>query len=98
MEDSTIVSTNPDDAVPSPGAPASLVRALGAIPTKRLREIEKDTEAYVNLIIETKAIKLSAKEYLTAKRYKSRKEYFKLHWLKQKQKINEKNNNKDEHK
>ena len=43
MEDSTIVSTNPDDAVPSPGAPASLVRALGAIPTKRLREIEKDT-------------------------------------------------------
>ena len=61
-------------------------------------EIEKDSENYTNLILETKTIKLPAKQDLIAKRYKSRKKYFKLYWLKQKQKINEKNNNKDEHK
>ena len=32
-------------------------------------------------MVETAPIKLSAKEYLTAKRYKSRKEYHKLYWL-----------------
>ena len=52
-------------------------------------EIEKDSENYTNLIIETKAIKLPIK---------SRKEYFRLYWLKRKQKINEKNNNKNEYK
>ena len=61
-------------------------------------KVETDSEAYSNLIIETTNIKLAAKEYLTAKRYKSRKEYFRLHWLNQKQKLNEKNNNKNEHK
>jgi len=54
-------------------------------------EIEKDSQDYISMIIETTAVKLAAaaREYLTAKRYKSRKEYFKLHWLNQKQKINE---------
>ena len=52
-------------------------------------EIEKDSESYINLITETKRIKLPKK---------SRKEYFRLYWLKRKQKINEKNNNKNEYK
>ena len=52
-------------------------------------EIEKDSESYTNLITETKRIKLPKK---------SRKEYFRLYWLKRKQKINEKNNNKNEYK
>ena len=52
-------------------------------------QIEEDSEEYTNLMIETKAIKLPVK---------SRKEYFRLYWLKRKQKINEKNNNKNEYK
>ena len=52
-------------------------------------EIEKDSKSYTNLITETKRIKLPKK---------SRKEYFRLYWLKRKQKINEKNNNKNEYK
>ena len=52
-------------------------------------EVEKDSESYTNMMVETKAVKLPNK---------SRKEYFKLYWLKQKQKINEKNNNKNEYK
>ena len=52
-------------------------------------EVEKDSKDYTNMMVETKAVKLPNK---------SRKEYFKLYWLKQKQKINEKNNNKNEHK
>ena len=61
-------------------------------------EVEKDSEDYTNIKVETISVKLAAKEYLTAERYKSRKEYFRLHWLNQKQKLNEKNNNKNEHK
>ena len=44
-------------------------------------EVEKSSIDYANMMVETAPIKLSAKEYLTAKRYKSRKEYHKLYWL-----------------
>ena len=46
-------------------------------------ETEKDTENYTNLIIEQKAIKEPKK---------SRKEYFRMYWLKQKHKKNGNNN------
>ena len=47
-------------------------------------EKEEYSEDYKNLICQTKTINLSAKKYLTAKRYKSRKEYFRLYWQKYK--------------
>ena len=52
-------------------------------------EVEKDSEDYTNLITEAKLTTSTAKEYLTGKRYKSRKEYFRLYW--QKYKLKQKN-------
>ena len=54
-------------------------------------EIEKDSEEYINIKTEITRIKAFLPK-------KSRKEYFRLYWLKTKNKRNEKNNNKNEYK